>query len=105
MPSVHIFGIGHVNIDPPLQESNHLYGLISRAVIDNGKPKTLLYGFGKRGYNLRGVVGRGDEVDIMAAHVLEPDHDPCHVRGGHGLTISKVADVVILAENTPKVAG
>jgi hypothetical protein len=104
MPPVHIFRIGHVNIDHPFQESNHLYGLISRAVIDERKPKTPLYGFGKRGYNLRSVVGRSDEIDIVAAYFLEPDHDPCHVRGRHGFTVAKMADIVILAENTPKVA-
>jgi hypothetical protein len=101
---VQILCIGHVDINHPFQESNHLHRLISGAVIDNGKPKALLNRFGKRGYNLRGIVGRGDEVDVVATHPLESHHDLCHVRRGNWLTISKMADVVILAENAPKVA-
>jgi hypothetical protein len=101
---IQIFYIGHVDIDHPFQESNHLHRLISGAVIDNGKPKTLLYRFRKRAYNLRGIVGRGDEVDVVTTHLLEPYHVTRHVRRSNSLTTSKMADVVILAEKTPKVA-
>ena len=48
-------------------------------------------------------MSRGDKVDVMATHLLEPHHDVCHVRGGHTFTISQMADVVILAKNAPKI--
>ena len=49
-------------------------------------------------------MGRGDEVDVVTTHLLEPYHVTRHVRRGNSLTTSKMADVVILAEKTPKVA-
>ena len=49
-------------------------------------------------------MGRGDEVDVVAPHFLEFEHGPCHFRGGDPFTPSQMADVVILAENTPKIA-
>jgi len=104
MPLIQIFCVGHVDIDHSFQEANHLYGLISGAVINNGKPEAPLYRLGKRGYYLRDIMGRGDKVDVMATHLLEPHHDPYQVRDGDSFTISKMADIVILAEKTPKVA-
>jgi hypothetical protein len=101
---VQIFRIGHVDIDDPFQELNHFDGLISGAVVDNRKPEAQLYGFREGGNDLRGIMGRGDEVNVMATHFLEPDHDSRHIWGGHGFTVSKMADVVILTENAPKVA-
>jgi hypothetical protein len=49
-------------------------------------------------------MGRCNEVDVMATHLLESYHSLCHVRRGDLLTISKMADVVILAENALEVA-
>ena len=48
-------------------------------------------------------MGRGNEVDVMATHLLESYHGLCHVRSGDLLTISKMADVVILAESASEV--
>jgi len=52
---------------------------------------------------IEGVVGRGNEVDIMAAHFLEPDMTRAMSEGSWAHPF-QVADVVILAENTTKVA-
>jgi hypothetical protein len=83
---------------------NHFNGFVSGAVIDDGKPKPLFNRFGERGNNLWDIVGRGDEVDVVATYLLESKHETSHVRGGNAFTLPEMADVIILAENAPKVA-
>jgi hypothetical protein len=100
---IHKFYVGHVDVHHPFQEPNDLCGLISGAVINNGKPKTPLYRFRKRSDDLRGIVGGSDKVDVVATHFLEPHHGLGHLSGGDPFTISQMADVVILAKNTPKI--
>jgi len=40
----------------------------------------------------------------VTAHLLKPEHGPCHVSGGDPFTPSQMGDVVVLAEDTPQVA-
>ena len=46
---------------------------------------------------------RSNEVDVVAAHLLELDHGPSHVGEGDAVTPSQVTNIVILAEDAPEV--
>ena len=49
-------------------------------------------------------MGRSDEVDIVAPDLLKSGHCPCQVGRGDGLSASKMADIIILAEDTTEIA-
>ena len=100
---VHKFYIGHVDVHDSLQEPNHLNRFISRAVIDDGEVEAHLNRFRKGGDDLRSVVSRRNEVDIMAPHLLEFDHGPCHIERGDLLPPALMADIVVLTEDTTEV--
>ena len=49
-------------------------------------------------------MGGGDEVDVVTPHFLKFEHGLCHFRRGDSLPPPQMADVIILAEDTPKIA-
>jgi hypothetical protein len=49
-------------------------------------------------------MGGGNEVDVVATYLLESHHDPSHIREGNAFPTSKMADVIILAEDAPEIA-
>ena len=59
-------------------------------------------GFGKGGNDLGRVVSGGDEIDVVATQLLELEHGLRQLGGG--VASSEMTDIVILAEDTPKVA-
>jgi hypothetical protein len=81
-----------------------LHRLISGAIINNRKAETHLNRVWERGNDLRGIVGRRDEVDVVAPYFHEFDHSASHLGRGNTLTPSQVADVVILTEDAAEVA-
>ena len=101
---VHKFHVRHIDVHDAVEESNHFRRFVSRTVIDNRDPESHFDRIGDGGDDLRDVVGRGNEVNIVTAHLLKPEHGPCHVSGGDPFTPSQMGDVVVLAENTPQVA-
>jgi hypothetical protein len=40
----------------------------------------------------------------MATYLLKSEHETSQVRGGNAFTLTQMADVIILAENAPKIA-
>jgi uncharacterized membrane protein len=48
---------------------------------------------------------RRDKVDIAAFSFLKLQHEGCKLLNGNCLTLTEMADIVILTENTPKIAS
>jgi len=104
MSFVHKFHIRHIDVHDAIEESNHFRRFISRTVIDNRDPKSHFGRIGERGDDLRDIVGRGNEVNIVTAHLLKPKHGLCHACGGDLFAPSQMGDVVVLTEDTSQVA-
>jgi len=49
-------------------------------------------------------MGRCNEIDVVATHLLKSYHGLCHFREGDRLPSSQMADVVILTEDASKIA-
>ena len=50
-----------------------------------------------------GKLWGSDKVDVVAARLLQFDHDPGHVGRGGGFAPAQMADVIILTEDAPEV--
>jgi hypothetical protein len=104
MVFVHVLRVGHIDIHDPIKKPDHFHRFITGAVINNGEAKAHPDRLGQGGQDLGGVVCRCDEIDVMAAHLLEPFHGPGHIRGVDEFPPSFVADVIILAEEASEAA-
>jgi hypothetical protein len=100
---VHEFDIRHVDVHDVFKQPYHLDRFVSGAVIDNREPKPFFNCFGKRGNDLGSIMGGSDKIDIMAAHPLESEHDPCQVTESDRVSLPLVGNVVVLAEDASQI--
>ena len=49
-------------------------------------------------------MGGSDKIDVMASLFLEANHKSCHFFPGGNSSLSQMADVIVLAEHTFKIA-
>ena len=95
--------VGHVDVDEPIHQFNGMERIVRTGVVDQGQAQTTLNGQRQGLENLGHYVLGGDEVDIMAALFLEPQHHGGQVFGTRALAAALPTDVVVLAENAAQV--
>ena len=96
--------VRHVNIHHPVQEPQGLHGIVAPGVVDQGNVEAAGDGRRQRRQDLVDLVAGGDEIDIVAAPLLEIEHHGGQILDADLLAFPPVADLVVLAKNAVQVA-
>ncbi len=102
--AIHKLHIRHIDVNDAMEQPNHLHRFVSGTVVDKRKSKPHFDRLGKGGNDLWNIMSGSDKIDVVTAHLLEPEHNPCHLGDRDGFASSEMGDIVILAEDAPKVA-
>jgi hypothetical protein len=101
---VAVLGIGHVDVDHPVEEPKRLQAVVAAGVVDQRKAQA----FGRRdeyGFeNLRDDVARRDEVHVVTALLLELQHHRRELVRLHLAPDALLADLPVLTEDAAQVA-
>ena len=96
--------IRHIDINNTIQQPQCIHTIVTAGVVNNGNQKPIVNGMRQGSQNLGHNVGRGHEIDIMAALFLEVYHHCSELLVSHFDPVPLVADPVILTEKTEKIA-
>ncbi len=94
---VRVFGIDKIEIYYAFKQCDDLRAFIAGAVIDERYTQALCCGDTKRLEYLGNKMGRGDEVDVMAASMLQVEHYLCKALHRYGRADALLAKTVVLA--------
>ena len=97
-----VFEVGEVHVDVRIQRLQGLEFFVRVGVVHDGDFGPI---DGESLQELRHVVGGGDEVDVVRAHVLEPREEFGEFFGGVGGTYGGASDLEILAEGAAERAA
>lgn len=100
-----VFHVGHVDIDKPFKNRKRFGQIVSAAVIDNRKGQSVGFGLDNRGGNRRNLVRGRDQINIDAPSCLQAQKNLPQGLNGDFLALMQLADVIILAINTPQIAA
>ena len=100
-----ILEVRHIDIEYSVQQVQGLERVVSTCIIDEGDGKARFDGLWQRLQYVGNEVGRAHEIDIVASAALEIDHHPAEFIEGYRPAFTEAADGVVLAENTPEIAG
>jgi len=102
LPSV--FCIGHVDVDHSLEKAGCLSRIVRTSGVDKGDNEAFFCGDPDRLEDLGDEMAGGDQVDVMAVPFLKLKHHPRKPSGRDVHPVPCLADLVVLAEDTPHVA-
>ena len=98
------FEVGHVDVDDAVEEVEAVEGVVGGGVVDDGQAQAALDGDGEGFEELGHDVFGGDEVDVMAAAVLQGEHHLGEAFGRGFVAGRFLANVEVLAEDAAEVA-
>ena len=102
-----VLEVGHVDVDDAVEEREAVERVVGARVVHDRKPQPERHRFVHRFDYLRDDVLRRDEVDVVAALFLQPQHhrrDLARTVPALDVRPDVLADVVVLAENAPQIA-
>ena len=100
-----VLHVGHVDVDDAVPKSEHVERFVSPAVVDDGNSQPFPICDQKGGHDLGGELCRRDEIDVVGAGFLEAEHFLGELRWSKHVSMSQMADGVVLAEDTTQVAS
>lgn len=97
--------VGQVDVDDPVEDLEGRDGLVTAAVVDDGQAEAGLGGDDERLQDLGQDVGGGDPIEVVAAAILEVEHDPGELVGADAPAFVFVAGLPVLTEDAAQVAA
>ena len=67
----HIFEVGHIDVNDPVQQPQGLQPLVATGVVDQGETEPPEGGCSHGTDNIGDIVGRSHQVDVMASPLLQ----------------------------------
>ena len=101
---VRILNVRHIDVNNAVEQLECCDRLISPAIVDDRKRQTLLDRCDKCLNNLGSDVCWSDEIDIVAPHTLQREHDFRELLGSCFPAIPEMTDFVVLTEETLEIA-
>ena len=98
---VSVLEIGHVDVHDSIQESKHLNRLVPSAIIDQRQPQPACGGDAQGTEDLGNLVGRGHQVDVVTAPLLEIEHHLGQLGRRDDVASALLANLVVLTEHAP----
>lgn len=99
MLAVPKFEIGHIDVHYPIHPLDAFEAIVSRGVIHERQTQTALDRDYERFQDLRHHVLGRDEISVVAAALLQIDHDLCEFNRCDFGAVAELAGLEILAEN------
>ena len=100
-----VFHIGHVNIDHPVEQSEHCQRVVAAGVVDQRDAQPSLSSDQHPCQDLGNYMAGRDEVDIVTATALQVEHHGRQIFGFDFVPGVGLADVVVLAKLALQVAA
>src|SRR5579883_2500505 len=89
--------VGHVDVHHPVHEPEAVEAVVGTGVVHDRDPQPSLDGKEQGLEDLGDHVFRGDQVDVVAAFLLEPQHDPRQLGGSNVHALADLARLEVLA--------
>jgi hypothetical protein len=97
-----ILEIGQVDIYDSVELLEYVQTLPSARIVYEREPETFGCCYIERKDNMRRVMGRCNNIDVMASPSLEDEHDLCQILNAPGSPLSFQADFMVYAKDTSK---
>src|SRR5262249_53202845 len=104
MLAVPEFEVWHVDVHNPVHPLDAFEAVVSRGVIHERQTQPALHTDHERFKNLRHHVLRRDEVDVVAADLLQIEHDLRKLCSGHFCAFAELAGLEVLEKDAAQIA-
>ncbi len=98
------FEVGHVDVHNAVHPLDTFEAVVRRCVVHERQAQSAVHRDHKRFQNLRNDVLGGDEIDVVAAGLLQVEHDSREFSRRHFCAFTELTRLEILAEHAAQVA-